>query len=66
MGLLWPVIQSEKRVWYRLCEAASLRQAFSLLFSLDTPFLRLDQACLTTLFALSYGDSSVTAHDEVR
>src|SRR5215213_9982508 len=38
-----------------LCEAASLRQAFSFLFSLDTRLLRLDGACLTTLFALIQG-----------
>jgi hypothetical protein len=51
---------------YRLCEAASLRQAFSLFLNPDTRVLRPDEACLTTLFALVQGGCLAAAHDEVR
>lgn len=53
-------------VRYRLCEAASLRQSFSFPSDFDTRLLRLDEACLITLFALTCGGRLAAAHDGVR
>ena len=65
LGADAPFLASIFRVSYRLYEAASLRQVLSFQFP-DTHVLQLSEACLTTLFALLPGDSSVTAHDGVR